>query len=106
MQERDQALQKHAYKLLAHACEARPSYLHAHLQTLLDALLAGVATALSAAKRWRLRCLRAVVLLLQSPDAPHISLDGEGDSGSRGQGDAAQQQRQVSLPASSCQACT
>ena len=97
MQERDQALQKRAYKLLAHACEARPAYLRSHLQAILDALLAGVATALSAAKRWRLRCLQAVILLLQQSDAPHVTLDGPSEEGAPAPSSRpAEQQRQAS----------
>ena len=32
MQERDQAVQKRAYKLLATVCEQRPVYLRSHVQ--------------------------------------------------------------------------
>ena len=39
---------------------------------MLDALLAGLPSALPAAKRHRLRCLRCVIVLLQSPGAPPI----------------------------------
>ena len=50
------------------------------LQELLDALLAGLPAALPAAKRHRLRCLRCVIVLLQSPGAPDIDSPGEGSS--------------------------
>ncbi|KAK9815144.1 hypothetical protein WJX73_008694 [Symbiochloris irregularis] len=94
LQERDQALQKRAYKLLAHACNARgPAYPRAHLQPLLDALLAGVGTAMSAAKRWRLDCLKAIVLVLLSPDADWEGLRLDGDEAEAG--NAAAQRRQV-----------
>ena len=39
-----------------------------------DCLLAGVVTSMSAAKRYRLRCLKALILLLQSNDAPEIHM--------------------------------
>lgn len=39
-----------------------------------DTLLAGVVTSMSAAKRYRLRCLKAVILLLQSSEAPEIHM--------------------------------
>jgi len=58
-QERDQAVQKRAYRLLAYVCGERPDFAAAHLAEVLEALLAGVATSLSAAKRYRLRCLQA-----------------------------------------------
>ena len=42
------------------------------MQEVLDALLAGLPSALPAAKRHRLRCLRCVIVLLQSPGAPAV----------------------------------
>lgn len=74
MQERDQAAQKKAYKLVAYICEHRPDFLRAHCQDMTDCLLAGVVTSMSAAKRYRLRCLKALILLLQSNDAPEIHM--------------------------------
>lgn len=44
-------------------------------------VLAGVTSSLSAAKRYRLACLQAAVLLLLSPDAPAVDLRGEEDTG-------------------------
>ncbi len=41
---------------------------------MLEALLEGVTTALSAAKRYRLACLQAVVLALMAPGAPPVRL--------------------------------
>ena len=55
MTEREAALQKNSYKVLAYICERRPTYLRAHLQELLELLLAGTTASLSAAKRYRLR---------------------------------------------------
>ena len=57
-QERDQAVQKRAYRLLAYICGRRPEFTRTHLGEVLGALLAGVATSLSAAKRYRLQCLQ------------------------------------------------
>ena len=74
MQERDQAVQKKAYKLIAYVCEYRPDFLHANCQDITDCLLAGVVTSMSAAKRCRLRCLKALILLLQSNEAPQLSM--------------------------------
>ena len=42
------------------------------MQEVLDALLAGLPSALPAAKRHRLRCLRCVIVLLQYPGAPAV----------------------------------
>ena len=39
-----------------------------------DCLLAGVLTSMSAAKRYRLRCLKSLILLLQGNDAPEIHM--------------------------------
>ncbi len=44
-----------------------------HVQ-ILETLLAGVTTALSAAKRYRLQCLQAAVLALLAPGAPPVRL--------------------------------
>ncbi|KAL0054199.1 hypothetical protein WJX82_005285 [Trebouxia sp. C0006] len=74
LQERDQAAQKKAYKLVAYICEHRPDFLRTHCQDMTDCLLAGVVTSMSAAKRYRLRCLKALILLLQSNDAPEIHM--------------------------------
>ena len=56
------------YPQLAH----EPGQNLGYLQEVLDALLAGLPSALPAAKRHRLRCLRCVIVLLQSPGAPPI----------------------------------
>lgn len=74
MQERDQAVQKKAYKLIAYVCEHRPDFLRANCQDVTDCLLAGVVMSMSAAKRYRLRCLKALILLLQSAEAPEIHM--------------------------------
>lgn len=44
-------------------------------------MLTGVTSSLSAAKRYRLACLQAAVLLLLSPDAPAVDLRSEDDAG-------------------------
>lgn len=95
-------MQKRAYRLLAYICARRSDFTRAHLTEVLEALLAGVTTSLSAAKRYRLKCLQvrpchpgaegftsyahrrsksdmraalqAAVLLLLAPDAPAVSL--------------------------------
>ena len=57
-QEKDQAIQKRAYRLLAYVLEERKDYAFAHLQEVIDNLLLGVASSMSAAKKYRLRCLK------------------------------------------------
>ncbi len=73
MQERDQAVQKKAYKLLAHMCEQRQDFLANSFGDVLEALVTGMPTALSAAKRHRLRCLQVSVLLLLRDEVPGIA---------------------------------
>ncbi len=58
LQEKDQAVQKRAYKLLAYILEQRKDFAAANFQDILDSLLLGVASSMSAAKRYRLRCLQ------------------------------------------------
>lgn len=77
MQSRDQALQKHGYKVLAYLCQERPDFLRSNFAAIVGSLKAGLATALSAAKRYRLVCLQAVILALQSPDASSLHLPKE-----------------------------
>ncbi len=80
-QERDQAVQKRAYKLLAFITAKRRDFTLPALREVLETLLAGVTSSLSAAKRYRLACLQAAVLLLLAPDAPDVDLRGEDDAG-------------------------
>jgi hypothetical protein len=62
LQEKDQAVQKRAYKLLAYILEERQDFALTHFQEILDSLLLGVASSMSAAKRYRLRCLQVRVV--------------------------------------------
>ena len=57
-----------------HARVTRGVHLHVPGEQVLETLLKGVTTALSAAKRYRLACLQAVVLALMAPDAPPVRL--------------------------------
>lgn len=67
-------MQKKAYKLIAYICHHRPDFLKANCQDVTECLLAGVVTSMSAAKRYRLRCLKALILLLQGDEAPEIHM--------------------------------
>lgn len=58
VQEKDQAIQKRAYKLLAYILEHRSDASINQFQEILDSLLLGVASSMSAAKRYRLKCLK------------------------------------------------
>ena len=51
-------MQKRAYKLLAYILEERQDFGRQNFQEVLDSLLLGVASSMSAAKRFRLRCLQ------------------------------------------------
>ncbi|PRW60392.1 ARM repeat superfamily [Chlorella sorokiniana] len=79
MQEKDAAVQKKSYKVLAYLCEARPDFLQPHFQEVVDALLAAQGCALSAAKRNRLRCLKAAVLAMAQPDGPRVAAEEGAD---------------------------
>lgn len=67
-------MQKKAYKLVAYICEQRQDFLREQCQEVLDSMLAGVITSMSAAKQYRLRCLKALILLLQGGDAPDVTM--------------------------------
>jgi hypothetical protein len=51
-------LQKRSYRVLAYLAGARPDWLKAHLQLMLELMLLASAVALSPAKRYRLRCAK------------------------------------------------
>lgn len=51
-------MQKRAYKILAFICAARHDFTLPHLKEVLEMLLSGVTSSLSAAKRYRLQCLQ------------------------------------------------
>ncbi|GAB4822579.1 hypothetical protein N2152v2_009625 [Parachlorella kessleri] len=91
LQEKDPAVQKKAYKILAYICEHRGAYMEAHFQDVLETVVAGMATSVSAAKRYRLRCLKAVILALARPgSAPAVEL-GDDDSDAMSPEDKAKQ---------------
>ncbi|KAK9818389.1 hypothetical protein WJX72_011834 [[Myrmecia] bisecta] len=79
LQERDQAVQKKAYRVLAYICEQRPDFLQPKFGDMVELLLAGMATSLSAAKRYRLRCLKAAILAIETGQAPEFeAVDEDG----------------------------
>jgi hypothetical protein len=57
-------LQKRSYRVLSYLAASRPEWLAAHLVPVLELLLLGSATALSPAKRYRLRWVYLQELLL------------------------------------------
>jgi hypothetical protein len=69
-QERDQAVQKRAYKVLAFICGACPHFIVPNLRDVLETLLSGVTYAMSAAKRYRLQCLQVCWGLQAAPAMP------------------------------------
>jgi hypothetical protein len=75
-------VQKKCYKVLAYLCEQRPDFLQAHFQQVVSALADARAASLSAAKRNRLRCLKAVVLAMARPKGPELEA-GEEEGTSR-----------------------
>lgn len=69
VQEKNPAVQKKAYKVFSYLASLRPDFVELHFEQLLDVAVTGAATAVSAAKRYRLNFLRAVMLsLVHQPD--------------------------------------
>lgn len=65
--EPDSAIQKKGYKLMAYLLEARQTFVAAHLTEVLQLLVGeGAKVCVSAARRFRLRCVSALVYLLSS----------------------------------------
>jgi ribosomal RNA-processing protein 12 len=69
---RHPALQKRSYKALAYLCESRPDFFEPRFGEVVAALLAASGAAASAAKRHRLRCLKAAALELLRPGGPDV----------------------------------
>jgi ribosomal RNA-processing protein 12 len=72
--EKDPAVQKKSYKIIAYLCESRQDFVHPHFTDVLDVLLRGTSTAVSAAKRYRLRCLKAAILELVTWEGEELDL--------------------------------
>lgn len=87
-------MQKRAYKLLAYITARRRDFTLPAVREVVEALLEGVTSSLSAAKRYRLACLQAAVLLLLGPDAPEVDLGMETDAGTSHE----EQRKQVRCP--------
>ena len=73
-EEREPALQKKGYKVMAYILESRADITEPQFQQLIEWLLLNVTTSVSAAKRYRLRCIKAALLLLIQPDGLPVSL--------------------------------
>ena len=74
--EKDPAIQKKSYKIMAYVCESRPDFVVPHAQAVVEVLLGGGSAALSAAKRYRLRCLKAIIIeLVQNENGVADALD-------------------------------
>lgn len=79
--EKDSGVQKKSYKALAYLCDNRPEWMLLNVQLVVDALAANRKGVASASRRFRLRCLCAIILLLsQNPTAVQASAD-EGQNG-------------------------
>jgi ribosomal RNA-processing protein 12 len=72
--EKDPAIQKKSYKIIAYLCESRQDFVHPHFTDVLGVLLQGTGTAVSAAKRYRLRCLKASILELVTWEGDELDL--------------------------------
>lgn len=79
------SVQKKSYKVLAYLCEQRPMFIRDHLKDVLQAIGSGGGAtgegqggtnkgAASASRRFRLRCLQPLVILLASPSSGSLDL--------------------------------
>ncbi|KIZ06209.1 Ribosomal RNA-processing protein 12 [Monoraphidium neglectum] len=68
----DTLLQKKGYKVLASLAEHRPAWARRQLAPLLDLALRGAAASASSAKRYRLRLLRPLILLLDASSGVEV----------------------------------
>ena len=64
MGERDPAVQKKAYKLLQYLVEHRPDFYSQDFESLVERILQGSTTAMSASRGFRIKCLKSVILHL------------------------------------------
>ena len=76
-------MQKKCYKVLAHICEQRSDFLEPQFHEVLEALLAGAPASLSAAKRNRLRCLKAAILAMTRPGGPLLQEASDKDDATK-----------------------
>lgn len=78
----DTLLQKKGYKVLATLAERRPAWARRHLGPLLELALRAAGASVSAAKRYRLRLLRPLILLLDASSGAAVpDLSGLADAG-------------------------
>lgn len=84
-EEREPALQKKGYKIMAYILESRADITQPQFQQLIEWLLLNVTTSLSAAKRYRLRCIKEALLLLIQPDGLPVSLPSRADHDIKGE---------------------
>lgn len=74
MDERDPAVQKKAYKIFQYLVEHRPDFYGDDFEGLIERILQGGATAMSASRGFRIKCLKSIILHLLS-DQQSINLD-------------------------------
>ena len=74
MDERDPAVQKKAYKIFQYLVEHRPDFYGLDFEGLIERTLQGGATAMSASRGFRIKCLKSIILHLLS-DQQNIDLD-------------------------------
>eukprot|EP00798_Chlamydomonas_sp_ICE-L_P031076 gene31076-6203_t len=73
------AVQKKSYKVLAYICEQRPEFMCTHLADIMQQVVSSTGASLSASKRFRLRCLKSLALILSTPDCPDLGSLDTGD---------------------------
>ena len=83
LQAKDASVQKKCYKVLAYICEQRSDFLEPQFHEVLEALLAGAPASLSAAKRNRLRCLKAAILAMTRPGGPLLREPSDKDDATK-----------------------
>lgn len=74
IKQKDPSRQKKSYKVIAYVLESRPDFYQDRFQGIVSTLLEGGSTAVSASKRYRLRCIKAMVMLLLEADGPSFDI--------------------------------
>eukprot|EP00873_Tetraselmis_striata_P019446 jgi/Tetstr1/439710/TSEL_028129.t1 len=80
LKDKDSAVQKKAYKMLAYICEEHSAFTRDRAQEIVEHLVSGLPSAHPAVKRHRLRSVKALILLLDGASAPAVALPADAEN--------------------------